>query len=168
MSADLFTNLYNFSNTKMNKSVETIHKFPYPKYMDLYPWEGKTYNYSGWHSWMQNNWTVSFWFCAVYFLVIFGGKRWMRNRQPFKLKGPLFLWNSGLAVYSAFTFWRTFPELLYLIGKENGLHESVCTRDTMSISVVFWSMLFTWSKVAELFDTVFIVLRKSPLIILHW
>ena len=31
-----------------------------------------------------------------------------------------------------------------------------------------WTYLFTMSKVPELMDTVFIVLRKQPLIFLHW
>lgn len=31
-----------------------------------------------------------------------------------------------------------------------------------------WTMLFIFSKIPELLDTAFIVLRKSPLIFLHW
>eukprot|EP00122_Pirum_gemmata_P011475 Pgem_evm2s10633 len=31
-----------------------------------------------------------------------------------------------------------------------------------------WTTLFIFSKIPELFDTMFIVLRKRPLIFLHW
>ena len=50
-----------------------------------------------------------------------------------------------------------------------GLQKTVCVNVAMTRShTALWHFLFLISKVAELGDTVFIVLRKSPLHLLHW
>jgi hypothetical protein len=40
--------------------------------------------------------------------------------------------------------------------------------DYGSGAVILWMSFFTVSKIFELWDTFFIVVRKRPLILLHW
>lgn len=108
--------------------------------------------------------------CAAYLIVCFGGRWIMRDRKPFDLRVPLALWNLGLAVFSFIGSVRTVPFLLNTIYRR-GLYNSVCAEPRPNYGhgpVGLWVTLFIFSKVPELIDTLFIVLRKKPLIFLHW
>lgn len=50
---------------------------------------------------------------AIYALVIFGGRRVMRDREPFDLRGALAVWNGLLAAFSIMGMIRTVPYLFY-------------------------------------------------------
>jgi len=120
--------------------------------------------------WMKENWTSAFYYIGVYMLFIYGGQLYMQSRPRFELRAPLFLWNVFLAVFSIWGTYRSLPELLYVLGNY-GFHYSVCVPGPSFLDNRvggFWTWMFTLSKVPELGDTVFIVLRKQPLIFLHW
>jgi len=137
-----------------------------PPFMKNFEWEKFDYLY--WRSWMGQRWWWSIIFAAVYVTLVQFGRAYMRNREPFKLKGPLLLWNVCLAVFSTTIFLRTLPELMNILKHDHGFYTSVCTREHMTIAHVFYEFVGTWSKVVELGDTAFIILRKQPLIFLHW
>jgi len=108
--------------------------------------------------------------CAAYLVVCFGGRWIMRDRKPFDLRTPLALWNLFLATFSFMGSVRTVPFLLNTIYRR-GVYNSVCAEPRPHYGhgpVGLWVTLFIFSKVPELVDTLFIVLRKKPLIFLHW
>lgn len=119
--------------------------------------------------WMVENWTWVFYYCGIYMLVIFGGQHFMQNRPRFQLRGPLIIWNTMLAMFSIMGAFRTAPELLHVL-RHYGIFHSVCVPSYIEQDRVcgFWTWLFVLSKLPELGDTIFIVLRKQPLIFLHW
>lgn len=116
--------------------------------------------------WMEENWHYAVYVSIVYMLVIFTIQQFMRTREPFKLRKCLTLWNLALTLFSAFGSYYTLAEMydsLYLKGFNN----SVCISCT-DPKAQYWMWLFALSKIFELGDTIFIVLRKQKLIFLHW
>merc|ERR1712055_1219947 len=93
----------------------------------------------------------------------------MADRSPFQLRGLLTAWNIFLAVFSIMGAARTLPEFIYTISTQ-GFYHSLCIPSFIEQDRVsgFWTWMFVLSKVPELGDTVFIVLRKQQLIFLHW
>lgn len=120
---------------------------------------------------MQNNNYVIPTVCIVAYLIFcFGGKAIMENRKPFDLRIPLAYWNLFLSLFSLYGAIRTVPHLLYLIAN-NSFETTVCENVYATYgggASGFATGLFILSKIPELIDTVFIVLRKKPLIFLHW
>lgn len=120
-------------------------------------------------TWMQDNWTMAFYYVGIYMVLIFGGQFLMQNRPRFELRGMLVLWNTLLATFSIMGACRTLPEFIHSLTK-HGLYHSVCIPSFIEQDKVsgFWTWMFVLSKLPELGDTIFIVLRKQPLIFLHW
>lgn len=91
----------------------------------------------------------------------------MKNREPFDLKWALTPWNFALAVFSAAGFYYTLPEFLHNLASRSFI-QVICDPACFSLPSARWIFFFNVSKFFEFGDTLFIVLRKKPLIFLHW
>ncbi|XP_069125719.1 very long chain fatty acid elongase 6-like [Argopecten irradians] len=116
---------------------------------------------------MNSHWSDSIVYSIVYIAVIFAGKKWMENRPRFDLRPCLATWSAVLGIFSLFGALRNVPELVSSV-RDYGMEFSVCNKRYLLKVNGLWCCLFAISKVIELGDTVFIVLRKQQLIFLHW
>nr|AIW65585.1 elongase 2 [Tigriopus japonicus] len=120
--------------------------------------------------WFQENWSTIVSYCAgLYLLFIFCGQAYMAQRPRMEMRSILVGWNVFLALFSIMGAIRTLPEIVHVLSTQ-GIYHSVCIPSFIESDRVsgFWTLMFVLSKVPELGDTVFIVLRKQPLIFLHW
>jgi len=129
----------------------------------------KNFDYWWAYFWLLNNWKICYYFIVGYLVAIFAGQHYMKSRPPFELRGALFLWNFALALYSIIASYRVIPEIVYML-QNDGFYATVCSGGTIQHkkAISIWIWLFAYSKILELGDTAFIVLRKTPLIVLHW
>jgi hypothetical protein len=105
---------------------------------------------------------------VVYLATLLVLQRWMKDKAPFKLRTPLIIWNWGLGLFSLFGFWRIGQEMVHVWGQEDGFHKSICETGYHYTPAAFWGLLFMLSKYAELGDTIFLALKKQPILALQW
>jgi elongation of very long chain fatty acids protein 6 len=106
---------------------------------------------------------------AVYLAWCVLGTMAMKNAKAFDLRGSLALWNLLLASFSAWGMVKTVPQLLHFVFNKD-FDMTVCDPAYVygSPGTGLAVQLFCLSKIPELIDTFFIVIRKKPLIFLHW
>lgn len=127
--------------------------------------------------WFRKNWTISFYVSAVYAVTIFALHQWMKNKKEgYDVRRWLFLWSTGLAVFSIIGSSINGVRILSAVFND-GLMSTLCVppQDGDNIFVQLavnryglWSWCFVLSKIIELGDTYFIILKKQRLIFLHW
>lgn len=160
------SHLYN-PITMASKSAQSTQQDEGPYYLFTLDWE---YQFDSRKSFeMFNEHPILPFIIAVfgYLSAIYLGQLLMKNREPFKLKTPLLIWNSALAIFSIIGFTRVFPEMVYSLNKY-GFIGSVCKPTYHETKpTCLWIYLFVLSKFPELIDTIFLVLKKQKLIFLH-
>ena len=128
-------------------------------------------------NWAADNHHIAIGVCAAYLLFVAAGECTRKSRESWPVmmskdvfKNLLAGWNFFLAVFSFVGFLRTMPHLIFY-GAKHGLYSSICSPAEAAFgqgAVGFWVMLFIFSKVPELVDTIFLVANKKPVIFLHW
>jgi len=119
------------------------------------------------HLWMAQHWEVPIAFCVAYVIAVFGIQWLMKGDKTkgFELRWPLIIWNWFLAIFSMMGAYNVVPTIWKTVSVE-GLSGDMCS--TTSEMANPWVLLFILSKIPELIDTMFLVLRKRPVIFLHW
>lgn len=126
-----------------------------------------------WTWWVANNWWMVWVALSLYVPMVFLGQKVMKTREKIYNKTIIFCWNFLLASFSILGFCSCMPQLLFspVAGVLSvGIKEAVCTQASWYGNgwPGFWVCAFILSKLAELIDTLWLVLGKKPVIFLHW
>jgi len=115
---------------------------------------------------------------VLYYPVIYGIKATLKNRKPFDLGGSktsckinwIFWWETGLAVFSILGTLHIVPLALEpIISGKKTIAGAICMDSVLNDPRGVWVFYLGLSKIFEFGDTLFVVLRKRPLILLqHW
>ena len=127
------------------------------------------YNYELSKQWLMDHESFLIKCVAAYVVTIFSLKALMYNRKPFDLQNPLIVWNAILAIFSIAGFVRLTPTFLKVIYDHGIQHTYTHVSEIQTNNIGgYWTFLWVVSKIPELIDTLFIVLRKKPLMFMHW
>ncbi|NXJ17691.1 ELOV6 protein, partial [Dicrurus megarhynchus] len=128
----------------------------------------KNFNHLAARKWMEENWQKSLIIGFIYLILVFGIQHFMKERRPFSLRAPLTLWSLSLTLFSFIAACRVWKQMAFLLLTK-GFKRSVCSQSFFIHPVSkLWIYLFVLSKLVELGDTLFIVLRKKKLTFIHW
>lgn len=98
-----------------------------------------------------------------YYIIIFGGRELMRNREPFKLSFLFKVHNFYLTAISGILL-ALFAEQLIPTVWRHGLFYAICDHEggwTQPLVLLYYLNYLT--KFLELIDTCFLFLKKKPL-----
>jgi elongation of very long chain fatty acids protein 6 len=133
----------------------------------------------------------------LYYPTIFGIRYWLTDKKAFDLGGApaavkdesgktvkdkdgktvrapskamfnyIFWWELGLALFSIAGAYNVVPMALESLSSTSTFEEAVCKPKMENDRRAWWIFAFNVSKLFEFGDTLFVVLRKKPLILLQ-
>jgi hypothetical protein len=117
---------------------------------------------------IRNNMQVVATICLSYVMLLFWAKAAMKDRKALQIRSVTIGWNMFLSIFSFICFFKFTRETWNVWNNQNGLQGVICTPPPRGGSHALWQLLFIASKVWEFGDTILLVLRKRPVIFLHW
>ena len=122
--------------------------------------------------WMRDHWEVPILAVLAYVVLIVAGPKLMDKLGVgrLELRAAMATWNALLSVFSFIGMLRTAPHLLHNVANKDYM-TTVCTPphlDWGSGATGLWVQLFILSKIPELIDTLWLVLKRRDVIFLHW
>ena len=164
---------YNLSTVWDVPVLEHLHPYV-PTDCDPYSLcDADAFDGAVWSRWTSQNWQLPLLTTPVYLLAIVLIQKVMASQPSHKLQLVVAPWNFGLSLFSMAGVYYCVPQLLFdpdggLLTR--GFYASVCMHASSygCGRVGMFVALFVYSKFAELLDTLWLLLRKSPVILLHW
>lgn len=92
-----------------------------------------------------SKWYFSFYISIAYLISIVVMKRWMRDREPYKMKTALIAWNALLAVFSIMGTIRCFPEFVHVLFN-HGLKFSYSQSTYYYVSLILSFICFLFAS----------------------
>jgi len=119
--------------------------------------------------WSSRHWWMPKVLCVVYLASIYFGKKAMERREPIYATQIVTAWNLFLSCFSLCGLSATLPKLIQIV-QQHGFTGSFCATpwEYGFGSSGFWVAAFIFSKPVEMVDTAWLVLRRRPVIFLHW
>jgi len=131
--------------------------------------------FSGVVNFMEARWDIPIVFVVGYLLMVYATREKIRPHSFGGVVDASFaVWNLGLSLFSCWGFWN----MIWALGEatsERGLHFTICTDSSSFLAflgegrqAMLALCLFCLSKIPELGDTVFLILKRKPVRFLQW
>jgi hypothetical protein len=123
---------------------------------------------------MQARWDIPSIFVVGYLAMVYVTREKIRPHGFLGVVDASFaLWNLGLSLFSTWGFWNMIWTLREA-ASERGLHFTICADSSAFMAytgerpAMLALCLFCLSKIPELGDTVFLILKRKPVRFLQW
>ncbi|XP_061180324.1 elongation of very long chain fatty acids protein 4-like isoform X2 [Saccostrea echinata] len=109
---------------------------------------------------LMQSYTPTLVITVLYVMLVYGGKWWMTNREPYKLKWAVFFYNVGLVILNFYIFSQVVIHT-YRAGYSYICQPVNYTNDENEVNIAKALWWFYFSKCIEMMDTFFFVLKKK-------